>query len=671
MSITSSNSFSSDINDYVLLAEIGVGSFGRVYESLCKTNDTKCAVKKISKCPKHAPRGFRGHGMAPNINKIKTEVSIHSRLIHGNICQLYKVIEDETYVYLILELCSGGSLKDLIKHYNQIRLSDNGTNNSNGQDGNRNGNRYEKQSTPQLFRRTRSDSNLRDNNVNHGINGVNSRSSDIGRSSISRKNLIEPVISYDLIRVIMKQIISGLQYLHRNNIIHRDLNINNILFKHRCPQTESNGTRNGHGHNPTEKPEIKIVDLGLALDLNQVNFSPDHYINNVNEAAIGTTICGTPGFISPEVWKQSVPISPASDVFSLGSIIYSLISGVITPNGDINLDNFPPLATDLITRLLCENPSERLSLNEILSHPFMIGPINTQRLSPITKITKSLKLTLTNDGNVEITFFKSNVTLVCKNKCSSIMILHGSSNEEMSIDRTSTLQNLNFQTPRVKKKRFKPPEVYTLDSLPPNHWKKYVYASKFINLIRDKTPKVIYHCNQTRSTFSDNLTSVNAKVSSLDYKGNHYVINKVTLMENNTIFEASVLNVSNNSEFKVAFSPEVKEKYSEVLFQQMFDLYHECLSIESNMEQLSISSGNDYFPVTIGKRPKAEKDYSSPSSSSPPNRASSCAISTFSPSINLSTMSSSPSITSSPSLRSVQIKNIGVASQLSDGIEVR
>ena len=80
----------------------------------------------------------------------------------------------------------------------------------------------------------------------------------------------------------------------------------------------------------TSDIKIKIADFGLAF--NQAA-SMDHFSKNF-ELPIGNTICGTPGFISPEVLQQTCQVSTASDLFSLGSIIYSLVTGIV-PNGEL------------------------------------------------------------------------------------------------------------------------------------------------------------------------------------------------------------------------------------------------------------------------------------------------------------------------------------------------
>jgi len=49
------------------------------------------------------------------VNRVKQEVSIHSRLKHPSILQLYTFFEDENYVYLVLEICKNGELQRFLR----------------------------------------------------------------------------------------------------------------------------------------------------------------------------------------------------------------------------------------------------------------------------------------------------------------------------------------------------------------------------------------------------------------------------------------------------------------------------------------------------------------------------------------------------------------------------
>ncbi|CAJ0630166.1 11756_t:CDS:10 [Entrophospora sp. SA101] len=123
-----------------------------------------------------------------------------------------------------------------------------------------------------------------------------------------------------------------------------------------------------------EKMHIKVTDFGTAKLLEQNEFG---------------TVEGTAEYVSPELLKEKAACK-SSDYWALGCIIYQLIAGrppfkgsneYMTFQKIVNLDysfpeGFPPIAKDLVQKLLVTNPNERLGhggkdgVNKLKSHPF-------------------------------------------------------------------------------------------------------------------------------------------------------------------------------------------------------------------------------------------------------------------------------------------------------------
>lgn len=160
---------------------------------------------------------------------------------------------------------------------------------------------------------------------------------------------------------IFRQVLCGVLYLHAHNIIHRDLSLNNLLL--------------------TKDLNVKIADFGLATQLN----GPDEK---------HVTMCGTPNYISPEVASREVHGLPA-DVWGLGCMLYTLLVGSppfhtqhvkTTLNKVINADYKIPAelstqAQDLLQKLLCKDPTKRITLKEVMDHPFIGMSVCKQDLS--------------------------------------------------------------------------------------------------------------------------------------------------------------------------------------------------------------------------------------------------------------------------------------------------
>merc|ERR1719270_1015198 len=155
-------------------------------------------------------------------------------------------------------------------------------------------------------------------------------------------------------RIIFDQVVSGVEYLHSHKIMHRDLTLNNLMI--------------------TREMKVKIGDFGLATK-----------IQSPSERHV--TMCGTPNFISPEVATRSNHGLEA-DVWGLGCLLYTLLvgkppfetAGVMNTltkvvMGEYYLPDNLGLSMevrDLIDNLLKSNPSERIKLNNIINHPWMM-----------------------------------------------------------------------------------------------------------------------------------------------------------------------------------------------------------------------------------------------------------------------------------------------------------
>jgi len=179
-----------------------------------------------------------------------------------------------------------------------------------------------------------------------------------------RKRLTEFEVQCYLI-----QMIDALKYLHSNRIIHRDLKLGNFFIN--------------------ENMQIKLGDFGLAAKL---EFDGEKK----------RTVCGTPNYIAPEILDGEVGHSYEVDVWSLGVMIYTLIIGKPPfETNDIKLTyqrikennySFPDNvatsenAKDLISKILVTAPEKRLTLDEIIRHPFIdhSGPV--PKLMPLSTL---------------------------------------------------------------------------------------------------------------------------------------------------------------------------------------------------------------------------------------------------------------------------------------------
>uniref|UniRef100_A0A7S3N9E4 Protein kinase domain-containing protein n=1 Tax=Euplotes harpa TaxID=151035 RepID=A0A7S3N9E4_9SPIT len=158
----------------------------------------------------------------------------------------------------------------------------------------------------------------------------------------------------EVARFLIAEIILAIEYLHKNDIIYRDLKPNNILIDH-------------EGH-------VKITDFGLA-----------------KEGMIGMestdTFCGSPAYLAPELIKEK-KFNKASDIYQIGVVLYEFLTGgppffntnreelfdSITNSYELKVPKHVSFVSiDLLSKLLNKVPKKRLGVrnfSEIKSHKF-------------------------------------------------------------------------------------------------------------------------------------------------------------------------------------------------------------------------------------------------------------------------------------------------------------
>merc|ERR1719186_1563150 len=152
-------------------------------------------------------------------------------------------------------------------------------------------------------------------------------------------------------RAKFRQIVSAVQYCHQKKIIHRDLKAENLLL-----DSEMN---------------IKIADFGFSNE-----FVPGNKLD---------TFCGSPPYAAPELFQGKKYDGPEVDVWSLGVILYTLVSGSLPFDGSTLRElrervlrgkyRIPfYMSTDcenLLKKFLVLNPTRRASLEVIMKDKWM------------------------------------------------------------------------------------------------------------------------------------------------------------------------------------------------------------------------------------------------------------------------------------------------------------
>ena len=257
--------------DFILIKELGTGSFGRVLLVQHKMTQAKYAIKAIDKRNK------------TNIQEkpyFRREIEIMYRVHHPNVVKLFGHFEDANYCYFLMEYIPGGNIYSLVPK-----------------------------------------------------NGIR---------TISTKNIVS----------IMKDVISATYFLHHMYppIIHRDIKPENVVLDNNMV--------------------AKLTDFGWS------NYMP-------GDDSKRTTVCGTPVYLAPEIINNRGH-DERVDIWCIGVLMFELMTGFSPFQGDdvktvkYNISRLKIKwpqemdrdAADLISRILKYNPEERISLEQMLLHPF-------------------------------------------------------------------------------------------------------------------------------------------------------------------------------------------------------------------------------------------------------------------------------------------------------------
>ena len=260
---------------YEVRQKIGKGKFGLVKCGINKETKKQVAIKIMAK--KNMDKS--------DLELAKVEIDILKIGQHPNIIKLYDIYENENYIYIIMEYCSGGDLLSYFEHYD-----------------------YELKETK--------------------VCGI------------------------------IHKLSMAIYYLHSYGIVHRDLKPENILMTDLTPEAD-----------------IRLLDFGLSKIVGNEEKCTEPY--------------GTLSFVAPEV-LQGKPYDKSVDLWSIGIIAFLLLCGYL-PFDDKHSEReiarqtiqdpvpfetkiwnkYTPEAKSFVEGLLQKKPEKRLSIKEVLEHPWI------------------------------------------------------------------------------------------------------------------------------------------------------------------------------------------------------------------------------------------------------------------------------------------------------------
>ena len=176
----------------------------------------------------------------------------------------------------------------------------------------------------------------------------------------------------DKVQKIFTQLVGAVAYVHNMSCVHRDLKLENILLD--------------------KNENVKLCDFGFTRE----------YEGTLSHLQ---TFCGTVCYSAPEMLRGEKYAGEKVDVWSLGIILYALLTGQLPFDDDDDLvtkhkiltseptypDTLPSDAKDLISRLISKRPLLRPTISDILTNSFLAEHAPQQQA--ILKLTQPLPFT--------------------------------------------------------------------------------------------------------------------------------------------------------------------------------------------------------------------------------------------------------------------------------------
>lgn len=169
------------------------------------------------------------------------------------------------------------------------------------------------------------------------------------------------------VQKIFTQLVGAVSYVHNKSCVHRDLKLENILLD--------------------KNENVKLCDFGFTREYE-------------GKLSYLQTFCGTVCYSAPEMLKGEKYAGEKVDVWSLGIILFALLTGELPFDDDDDMvtkhkilgsepiypDLIPPDAKALIVQLLSKRPLHRPTLADILTNPFLAA--NAPQQQAILKLTQ-------------------------------------------------------------------------------------------------------------------------------------------------------------------------------------------------------------------------------------------------------------------------------------------
>ncbi|XP_039992414.1 LOW QUALITY PROTEIN: MAP/microtubule affinity-regulating kinase 3a [Xiphias gladius] len=286
-------------------------------------------------------------------------------------------------------------------------------------------------------------------------------------------------------RAKFRQIVSAVQYCHQKHIVHRDLKAENLLL-----DADMN---------------IKIADFGFS-----------------NEFTLGNkldTFCGSPPYAAPELFQGKKYDGPEVDVWSLGVILYTLVSGSLPFDGQ-NLKELRErvlrgkyripfyMSTDcenLLKRFLVLNPAKRGTLEQIMKDRWINAGFEEDELKPYTEpeldITDQKRIDVMVGMGYNLEEIQDSLAKMKYDEITATYLLLGRKASELEPSESASSSNLSLAKPRPNSELNgqSPSHLKVQRSVSSNHKQR-----RYSEQVGQNVPPGMAHPKRSQTTTAEN-----------------------------------------------------------------------------------------------------------------------------------------------------------------------
>ncbi|XP_046626383.1 serine/threonine-protein kinase PLK4 isoform X1 [Neodiprion virginianus] len=703
-----SGGFGEQIEDYEVLNVLGKGGFASVYRAKCLRSGMEVAIKMIDKKLMQA---------ANMVGRVRQEVAIHSRLKHPAVLELYTFFEDANYVYLVLELCHNGELQRFLKSQSSRALPE--------EHASRILNQVVQGllylHSHQILHRDMSLSNLlltRDMQVkiaDFGLATQLTRPDEKHLTMCGTPNYISPEVatrsSHGLeadvwgLGCMLYTLLVGKPPFDTDAVKSTLTRV--VMADYAFPITLSENAKDLINRllkkNPRDRIRLRDILQHPFLALRDRNHSTKDKgsmprgLSGVEggDSGVGRTMssCSHPRLRSRS--EERLPNFPASlgrcptpTPTARSEPYYDYITDV-QPSYKAKPNNYSQNNNSVLTGIPQPPRSRMFSMSEQQSNydiqwgednekvdkqhrknrerkqtegedegsnKLSLSPLNSIRLQATRHRTKNAVLTILDNGEVCIEFIKrrngkEKVSEVCRISGDGLRIV---------LYKASDGTSVGNEPPPLPSRGAD--SIHSYETLPQRHHRKYIYAARFVRLVRAKTPKLTLYTPKAKCLFMENGPHP-------DFELHFYNGAKITRTEG----AVKVIEVPGGPTYSEDDLPPRLEEFYEHYSQS----YQRCLLLESTLASLETATGHSCFPAIIGRRPatasndalclRGKENISQSATSTPimPSFNASCSV--VSTVASRSRRSNSVCVSTNITNTKISIPGVGVATQLSSG----